>query len=49
MNSKDITIILPVHNVKGNFEEWFNKAVKSVEQSVVKPHKLTIVCKENFF
>ncbi len=46
MNSKDVTIILPVHDVKGNFVEWFDKAVKSVEQSVVKPHKLSIICKE---
>jgi len=54
MNSKDVTIILPVHDVKGNFVEWFDKAIKSVEQSVVKPNKLSIICKEtednkNFF
>ncbi len=46
MNSKDVTIILPVHDVKGNFVEWFDKAVKSVERSVVKPQKLRIIIKE---
>jgi len=46
MNSKDITIILPIHDVKGNFEEWFDKSIKSISQSLVKPNKLIIVCKE---
>jgi len=38
MNSKDITIILPIHDVKGNFEEWFDKSIKSISQSLVKPN-----------
>ena len=36
MNSKDITIILPVHNVSGDFKDWFDKSIKSVQQSVEK-------------
>ena len=40
MNSKNITVILPVHDVSGDFETWFKKAVTSIEQSQVKPGKL---------
>ncbi len=47
MNSKDITIILPVHNVSGDFKDWFDKSIKSVQQSVEKPNKISIVCKDN--
>jgi hypothetical protein len=44
MNSKDITIILPVHDVSDDFNNWFPKSLKSLEQSQVKPGKLLIVC-----
>ena len=44
MNSKDITVILPVHDVSGKFNEWFPKAIKSLEQSQSKPSKTLIVC-----
>jgi len=47
MNSKDITIILPVHDVSDDFNNWFPKAIKSLEQSQVKPGKLLIVCAES--
>jgi hypothetical protein len=47
MDSKNITVILPVHNVSGDFETWFKKAVTSIEQSKVKPGKLMIVCSDN--
>ena len=36
MNSKDITIILPVHDVSDDFNNWFPKSIKSLEQSQVK-------------
>ena len=44
MNSKDVTVILPVHDVSGKFNEWFPKAIKSLEQSQSKPNKTLIVC-----
>ena len=47
MNSKDITIILPVHDVSDDFNNWFPKSLKSLEQSQAKPGKLLIVCAEN--
>jgi hypothetical protein len=47
MNSKNITVILPVHDVSGDFETWFKKAVTSIEQSQVKPGKLMVVCSDN--
>jgi len=47
MNSKDVTVILPVHDVSGDFDTWFKKAVVSVEQSQVKPGKIMIVCSDN--
>ena len=47
MNSKNITVILPVHDVSGDFDTWFKKAVTSVQQSQVKPGKLMIVCSDN--
>ena len=46
MNSKNITVILPVHDVSGDFDKWFKKAVVSIEQSQVKPGKLMIVCSD---
>lgn len=47
MNNKDITVILPVHNVEGKFDDWFSKAIKSLEQTVVKPGQLYVVCADN--
>ena len=39
----DITVILPIHDVSGDFDTWFNKSIKSVVNQVVKPTKLLIV------
>ena len=47
MKNENVTVILPVHDVSGNFDNWFKRAIKSVEQSVVKPEKLMIVCSDN--
>ena len=47
MNSKNITVILPVHDVSGDFDKWFKKAVVSIEQSQVKPGKVMVVCADN--
>jgi|TARA_R110000824_G_scaffold14914_2_gene63157 hypothetical protein len=47
MNNTDITVILPIHNVSGKFEEWFSKAIKSIELSQVRPGKLLLVCADN--
>ena len=47
MDSKNITVILPVHDVSGDFDTWFKKAVTSVQQSQVKPGKLMVVCSDN--
>ena len=44
MNSKDITVILPIHDVSDDFNNWFPKAIKSLEQSKIKPGKLLVVC-----
>ena len=46
MNSKDITVILPIHDIGGNFKEWFDKSIKSLEQGDTAPGKINIVCKE---
>ena len=47
MNNNDITVILPVHDVSGDFNNWFGKAVGSLLQSQIKPGKLLIVCADN--
>ena len=47
MKNKKVSVILPVHDVSGDFDVWFKKAIKSVEQSVVKPSNLLIVCADN--
>ena len=47
MNSKDVTVILPIHSVDGKFDEWFSKAIKSLEQTQVKPGYLTLVCADD--
>ena len=47
MNSKDITVIVPVHDVSGNFNEWFTKAITSMAQAVVKPGKILVVAADN--
>tara|TARA_R110000824_G_scaffold42265_3_gene124708 strand:- start:1803 stop:2600 length:798 start_codon:yes stop_codon:yes gene_type:complete len=47
MNNTDITVILPIHDVSGKFNEWFPKAIKSLEQSQVKPGHLLVICAEN--
>ena len=40
MKNKKVSVILPVHDVSGDFDVWFKKAIRSVEQSVVKPNSL---------
>lgn len=47
MNNKNVTVILPIHDVSGNFNEWFDKAIKSLDQSNVKPGRLLLVCADN--
>jgi len=47
MNNKDVTVILPIHNVDGKFDEWFSKAIKSLEQTQVKPGTLYVVCADD--
>jgi len=40
---KDITVIVPVHNVTGNFNEWFEKAIKSIKEQKSIPGKILLV------
>ena len=41
---KDITVIIPVHNVEGeNFETLFSTALKTIETQVSKPEKIIVV------
>ncbi|MDB3870578.1 hypothetical protein N9322_01360 [bacterium] len=47
MKNKQVSVILPVHDVSGDFDVWFKKAIKSVVQSVVKPNNLMVVCADN--
>jgi hypothetical protein len=47
MNNTDVTVILPIHSVDGKFEEWFSKSIKSLEQTQVKPGRLSLVCADN--
>ena len=47
MKNKKVSVILPVHDVSGDFDVWFKKAIKSVVQSVVKPNNLMVVCADN--
>jgi len=47
MKNENVSVILPVHDVSGDFDVWFKKAIRSVEQSVVKPSKLLIICADN--
>ena len=46
MNNNDITAILPIHDVSDDFNPWFDRAIKSLEQSILKPGKLLLVCAE---
>lgn len=46
MNNNDITTILPIHDVSDDFNPWFDRAIKSLEQSILKPGKLLLVCAE---
>lgn len=43
MKSKEVTIILPIHSVKGDTMEWFKKALNSVEAQQVKPEEVLVV------
>ena len=47
MKNENVTVILPVHSVSGNFDSWFKRAIKSVEKSVTQPERLIIVCADN--
>jgi len=47
MNSNDVTVILPVHNVSGTFNEWFSKAITSLTQAQVKAGKVLIICADD--
>ena len=47
MKNENVTVILPIHSVSGNFDSWFKRAIKSVEQSIIKPKALIIVCADN--
>lgn len=47
MKNENVSVILPVHDVSGDFDVWFKKAIRSVEQSVVKPNNLLVVCADN--
>ena len=41
---KDITVIIPVHDVEGeNFETLFSLALKSIETQTSKPEKIIVV------
>ena len=46
MNSKDVTVIVPIHDVTKDFGVWFDKSILSIEQSRVKPGKLLLVCSD---
>lgn len=37
MNSKNITVIVPLHELSPIFSEWFDKCVKSINQANEKP------------
>mgnify|MGYP003645369018 CR=1 FL=1 len=43
MNNTDVTVILPVHETNEKINEWFDKAVKSIVQSKIKPGKVLVV------
>jgi len=47
MKNKKVSVILPVHDVSGDFDVWFKKAIESVVKSVVKPSTLMVVCADN--
>ena len=44
MNSKNITVLIPLHNLSNNFSEWFGKCVKSIEQAKDKPGQIIFIC-----
>ena len=46
MNSKDVTVIVPIHDVTKDFGVWFDKSILSIEQSRIKPGKLLLVCSD---
>ena len=46
MNSKDVTVIVQIHDVTKDFGVWFDKSILSIEQSRVKPGKLLLVCSD---
>jgi hypothetical protein len=35
MNSKDVTVIIPIHDVTKDFGVWFDKSILSIEQFVL--------------
>ena len=40
---KDITVIIPVHEVSGNFETYFKRAIQSIENQVTPVEEVLIV------
>jgi len=49
MKSNNITVIIPIHILKGNVEEYFKTAIKSLQEQQVKPHEVLVVrclCKD---
>ena len=47
MNSKNITTLIPLHELSPVFTEWFNKCIKSIEQAKDKPGKILFICPKN--
>jgi len=42
----NITTIIPIHSIEGDTMEWFSKAIKSIENQIVRPDEVFIVrCK----
>jgi glycosyltransferase involved in cell wall biosynthesis len=44
---KDISIIIPIHHVSGNFETYFERAIKSIQNQVTQPTEVIIVQADN--
>ncbi len=45
--STNITVILPVHEVQDNTENYLKRAIESVSSQIVKPDQLLIVAAKN--
>jgi GT2 family glycosyltransferase len=49
MKSNNITVLIPIHTVKGNTQEYFKTAIKSLQEQQVLPYEVLIVrcpCKD---